>query len=422
MPGILLILFFIGACLGALVNLGIYRLAYLRRRISPWSLAHGELPRRTWADRIPIVCWFRLRREEKFHGQGFWIRPMLLELAFALGVPALFWLEFVKFAINIAPQFPGLRPAAPEFGAALVTQFAIHVVLFVFLAIATFIDIDEQTIPDGVSVPGTVIALLLAALCTSPALPSLAVDPVLKQPAALVAPLRFDYPANNPLGIGAFLQSGASLAVGLAIFFLWCFALLPRRWRLGVGIGKAWRVMWRRIASRSELTWVLPLTVAGAMFIFVAWLRGHAAWHGLLSALIGLAVGAGMIWMVRLVGSATLRQEVVGFGDVTLMAMIGAFLGWQAVVIVFFIAPIIGAVFGVAQWLTVRQNVLPYGPFLCLGALITVLFWSPIWDTASAYFEIGWLVPSAIAVCLPLLVGLLYGLRLLKIRLGGSAD
>ncbi len=317
--------------------------------------------------------------------------------------------------------FRGCGQWGAQFIGALTTQFAIHVVLLVFMAVATFIDIDEQTIPDVVSVPGTVIGLLLAAICTSPAVPSLMLD--LNVPldaglraADLVKPLRFDYPADNPFGGGAFLLSWASLALGLAIYWTWCFALLPRRWRWGAGIGKAWRAMWRRIAVRPEWVWVMPLVVAGTMFVFVAWLRGHEAWHGLMSALIGMAVGAGMIWMIRLIGGAMLKQEAVGFGDVTLMAMIGAFLGWQGVIIVFFIAPFVGAVFGIIQWLLIRQNVLPYGPFLCLGALLTVLFWAPLWNYASAIFEVPWLVPSAIGVCLPLLAGMLWGWRWLKSR------
>jgi leader peptidase (prepilin peptidase) / N-methyltransferase len=422
MPGKLTLLFFIGAWLGALVNLGIYRLAYLRRRISPWSFTHGKIPRRRWLDRIPIIGWFALRREERIHGAGFWVRPMLLELIFALGMPALFWMEIVKCGLNTSPLFPGLRPTDPQFGVALIQQFSIHVVLLAFMVVATFIDIDEQTIPDIVSVPGTVIGLLLAALCTSPALPSLQVDLNNAQAADLIRPLRFDYPLDNLFGGGVFLAGLVSLAIGLAIYLVWCFALLPRRWRWVAGFGKAWRVLWRRIGARSEWVWVLPLAVAGTMFIFSAWLRSHEAWHGLMSALIGLAVGAGMIWMIRFVGGATLRQEAVGFGDVTLMAMIGAFLGWQAVIIVFFIAPFIGAVFGIIQWLLIRQNVLPYGPFLCLGALITMLFWAPLWNYASAMFEIPWLVPSAIGICLPLLAGLLYSWRVLKVRLWGNGE
>ncbi len=56
------LLFLAGACLGAAVNLGIYRLAYLRRRISPWSYTRGIVPPRNWLDRIPIVGWPGLAR------------------------------------------------------------------------------------------------------------------------------------------------------------------------------------------------------------------------------------------------------------------------------------------------------------------------------------------------------------------------
>ena len=88
---------------------------------------------------------------------------------------------------------PRLRPGPREI-VALQAQMAIHVVLLMLMTVTSFIDIDEQMVPDAVTVPGTVIALLLAALCTSPALPSLYVDPNLQpRPADLVAPLRFNY-------------------------------------------------------------------------------------------------------------------------------------------------------------------------------------------------------------------------------------
>jgi len=413
----MLLLFVVGACLGSLINLGIYRLAYQRRRISPWSFTRGKIPRRSWVDCVPVFGWWRLRREEKLQGRGFWVRPMLIELCFALGVAALYVLEVNQYALNMTEVWPGRRPTEAQFVGLLHVQFAIHVVLLAVMLVATFIDIDEQTIPDVVTVPGTVVALLLAAFCTSPALPSLQVDVNFPRPENLISPLRFDYPFSQPTGAGAFLGSGASLAIGLAIYLGWCFALLPRQWRRGIRIGKAWRMMWWRIAARAEWVWVLPLAVAGVLLIVSAWVKGGQPWHGLMTALVGMAAGGGMIWLIRVIGSAMLQQEAMGFGDVTLLAMIGAFLGWQAIIIVFFIAPFVGVVFGGIQWLLFRQNVLPYGPFLCLAALVTLLFWVPLWDYAARIFEIPWLVPSAIVVCLPLLAGMLYGWMLLKRRI-----
>ena len=60
LPLRIVLLFLFGACLGAAVNLGIYRLAYLRRRISPWSYTLGPLKPRSGLDRIPILGWFGL--------------------------------------------------------------------------------------------------------------------------------------------------------------------------------------------------------------------------------------------------------------------------------------------------------------------------------------------------------------------------
>ena len=48
------------------------------------------------------------------------------------------------------------------------------------------------------------------------------------------------------------------------------------------------------------------------------------------------------MWAVRLIGTAALRREAMGFGDVTLMMMIGTFLGWQACSDLFFLAPFAG--------------------------------------------------------------------------------
>lgn len=409
-----LVLFLGGACLGAVVNLGIYRLAYFRRRISPWCRTRGLPLKRTWFDRIPILGWWSLRREERVHGPGFWVRPMMLELGFGLFVAALYWWELERFAINTWLERPHIHPPGPAI-AALHWQFAIHVALLVLMALATFIDIDEQTIPDTITVPGTILALLLAVVCQMPAVPALWVDFNNPQLEDLVAPLTFDWPFHA----AAFLDGIYSLIAALAIFLLWCFALLPRRWRLGVKMSKAWRVMWRRIAARPEWLWVLPIAIAGCLVIGAVWLRGGYAWNNLVSSVIGLAVGGGMIWIIRIIAAAVLKREAMGFGDVTLMAMIGAFIGWQAVLIAFFFGAIAGLVVGLTQWLVNRENVIPYGPFLCLGSLTMVLFWAPIWNYFGVFFETPWLVPTAIALCLPPLPILLYGLRWLRERLFG---
>jgi prepilin signal peptidase PulO-like enzyme (type II secretory pathway) len=99
----------------------------------------------------------------------------------------------------------------------------------------------------------------------------------------------------------------------------------------------------------------------------------------------------------------TLRREAMGFGDVTLMAMIGSFIGWQAALVVFFLAPFAGLVVGLVQWIFHRDNEIPYGPFLCLATLAVILYWNELWDRTSEIFALGGLLAALLAVCVGLM-------------------
>jgi prepilin signal peptidase PulO-like enzyme (type II secretory pathway) len=71
--------------------------------------------------------------------------------------------------------------------------------------------------------------------------------------------------------------------------------------------------------------------------------------------------------------SVVIPREAMGFGDVKFLACIGAFLGWQAVLFTLFASSIIGCVFGVAGILIARDKakaILPFGPYLALGAVL----------------------------------------------------
>jgi prepilin signal peptidase PulO-like enzyme (type II secretory pathway) len=125
-----------------------------------------------------------------------------------------------------------------------------------------------------------------------------------------------------------------------------------------------------------------------------------------------------LVWLVRIIGTKVLQREAMGFGDVTLMAMIGAFLGWQTVIIAFFLAPFAGVVLGIAQWILHRDQEIPYGPFLCLASAAIVVTWAAIWQSTQIYFETGWLVPGVLGFCLIMLGVLLGGWRKLLAALG----
>ena len=155
-----------------------------------------------------------------------------------------------------------------------------------------------------------------------------------------------------------------------------------------------------------------------AVVVLLVWFRGGPGWQGLLSALVGMAAGGGLIWLVRIIGTAALGREAMGFGDVTLMAMIGAFLGWQPCLLIFFLAPVAGLVVGVLRLLLMRDREIPYGPFLCLATLFVIVGWNGVWDWSQQYFALGWLVPLVMLGCLLLMAVMLAAWRLILTRFG----
>ncbi len=277
-------------------------------------------------------------------------------------------------------------------------SFLALAVLCWLMGTASLIDADEQTIPDAITLPGTLIGLLFAASYPWSLLP----DGVWmgNGPPGELDFLRL----TSPNGWPAVLGTWQGLAIGLACFVAWCLAVMPLRWHGRHGWRRALGLVLARVL-RDPVLWV---GIAGSVGIAAVWQFAPAAhWAGLLSALVGLAVGGGVIWLVRIIGSRLLGQEAMGFGDVTLMAMIGTFVGWQGCLIVFFLAPLAGAVIAILRLVLRRQRDIAYGPFLCLGTLLLLVGWAPIWSVASAYFSIGWLVPALMAICMVMLAVLL---------------
>ncbi|HID21567.1 MAG TPA: hypothetical protein EYP14_04115 [Planctomycetaceae bacterium] len=161
----------------------------------------------------------------------------------------------------------------------------------------------------------------------------------------------------------------------------------------GWALGRVWLVpVWFQDPSvTAALRAVLP---EGLQFLATGprvpeWIATHPHWHGLAVSAAGLVVGGGVIWIVRAVGQFVLRREAMGFGDVTLMAMIGSFLGWQPTLVVFFVAPVIAMAVVLATWLVARPREIPYGPYLSLAALGVVLGWKRMWPLVERVFSMG---------------------------------
>ena len=98
-----------------------------------------------------------------------------------------------------------------------------------------------------------------------------------------------------------------------------------------------------------------------------------------LDALIGAIVGFGLLGSVAVVGKWMLKKDAMGLGDIKMMAMVGAFLGWAGVLLTVFLGALLGAViFGPISYKT--KKLVPFGIFLAAAAAITYGFGSEIID------------------------------------------
>ena len=98
---------------------------------------------------------------------------------------------------------------------------------------------------------------------------------------------------------------------------------------------------------------------------------------GWLGSLLGIVLGGGVFWILARLSPYLFGREGLGGGDIKLLAMIGAFLGWQAVVMIMFLASFAGAVVGVgllAFRRIERGHYLPFGPFLSAAAVALLFF------------------------------------------------
>ena len=91
------------------------------------------------------------------------------------------------------------------------------------------------------------------------------------------------------------------------------------------------------------------------------------------TALIGAAAGFVLLYVVGFFGTLVFKEEAMGGGDIKMMAMVGAFVGWQGVLLTIFLGALLGSVIFVPLALAGRKKLVPFGVFLALGAVAAYL-------------------------------------------------
>lgn len=99
---------------------------------------------------------------------------------------------------------------------------------------------------------------------------------------------------------------------------------------------------------------------------------------GIVSSIIGLLAGGGILYLVAVFGDKLFKKESMGGGDIKMAAMLGAFLGWQKVILIFMGGSLIGLVISIIVMSfskKVRANrIIPFGPFLAITAFIAIVY------------------------------------------------
>lgn len=128
------------------------------------------------------------------------------------------------------------------------------------------------------------------------------------------------------------------------------------------------------IPDRITLPGILIGFILGATVLPVGWLN----------SLIGLLLGGGLFYLV-----AVASRGGMGGGDIKLIAMLGAFLGWRYTLLTIFLGALAGAIVGLSLMVFKgkgRKHPVPFGPFLALGAIASLLWGN---DIINWYINLG---------------------------------
>lgn len=91
-------------------------------------------------------------------------------------------------------------------------------------------------------------------------------------------------------------------------------------------------------------------------------------------SVVGVLAGGGILYGTAIIGDFIFRKESMGGGDIKLLAMAGAILGWKPVLVTFFTAPMLALVPGLLVLAFKKSHIIPYGPFLSLALVISLFY------------------------------------------------
>jgi leader peptidase (prepilin peptidase)/N-methyltransferase len=374
--------FALGAIVGSFLNVCIYRLPLEKSILWPGSRCGQCLQPIRWYDNIPLLSYWLLRGRCRTCMAKFSLRYFGIELLTALSFAGLYYLEVVRNVHHL-----DLRVLGPgRFDVGRLTIFAFHAVLYCFLLVATFCDLDRHSIPLSLTVTGTLVGLIGSVLWPWP-WPYTPAEALPRSLPGQLAPWGFNRIAFEPglypwpvwFPLPGVLQPGGNwktgLATGVAGVLAGTMMLRVVRFLFGFGRGPEYMEPEDLVVKESH-----------------RWIGGRV-----------------VSWFGRVGGKA------LGLGDADLMMMAGSFLGWQPVVVAFFVGVFPGLLFGMVQ-LTLRGNEpFPFGPALAMGVVMTWLGWYWVPPDFQWLFFNGHLMLALVGMCCAFILLAGYVLRMIHL-------
>lgn len=308
-------IFILGAMVGSLLNVCIYRMPLEKSMWWPGSRCSRCFQPVRKTDNLPLLSYWILGGKcrscgVKFSSRYFWIE-LFTALLFAV---TFYW--YLDLRNTTVPDSPYRGIAAMK----LFLMWLYHITFLCFLIVATFTDFDHREIPLRLTIPGIVIGILGGSFVGWP------------------WPLAIDHPTVQTTFMG-----------GLHYWPFW--------------------------APLSDIT--LPM---------VGTPQPYAWYVGFLTSLIGALAGTALIRVLRSLFSWAYEKEALGLGDADLLMLIGAFLGWQALVMVMGYAIILGLIYVLVSFLFKGTSELPFGPPLAGGAVLVLFDFVRLHDLSKPYF------------------------------------
>jgi leader peptidase (prepilin peptidase)/N-methyltransferase len=383
-----------------------------------------------WYQNIPIFSWIALKTRCAHCKVPIPIRYPLVEL----GTAVLFLGFFLACFVAHWPT-PNMMPANWVFTDIRLdyAPFALHLVFIAALLAASAIDADLYIIP--LSIPYLIMALgvLSAPFIDSRAIPHLdnwaLAKPVVGAAIGLIAvnvlmafhivPRSFsgdvepltpppsetetetakkEEPLAPPPKLSKFFPSifaAAALCIICIIAWLIFSAAVASLMTVIAGIAIFLIGVLPRDAGQLDVTdevmeeisqphvrrevlkelWFLAIPIAFAVLASILpWEIPQLPWLSrLLGVILGVLVGGGIVWLIRIAGTMAFNKEAMGMGDAHLMAGVGAILGGPLVILAFFLSPFVAIAWAIVLKLLGKPNVLPYGPWLSVGSILCLL-------------------------------------------------